>query len=145
MAGHQVGDIRNIAIVGHAGCGKTSLGEAILNKAGVTNRLGRVDDGSSSLDFDDESKERKQSIDSRVFYVEHNETLLNLIDTPGVPDYCGTAIASLAGVETAVVVVSAASGVEVNTRRMFSAAGDFGLARSRGHRLEQLRLRADHR
>ncbi len=129
MAGHQVGDIRNIAIVGHAGCGKTSLCEAILHKAGVTNRLGSVDDGSSTLDFDEESKERKQSIDSRVLYVEHDGTLVNLIDTPGVPDYCGTAIAALGGVETAIVVVSAAAGVEVNTRRMFNAASEYGLAR----------------
>ena len=129
MAAHQVGDIRNIAIVGHAGCGKTSLCEAILQKTGVTKRLGRVDDGSSTLDFDDESKERKQSIDSRVLYVEHDGTLVNLIDTPGVPDYCGTAIAALGGVETAIVVVSAAAGVEVNTRRMFNAAGEYGLAR----------------
>ncbi len=129
MAAHQVGDIRNIAIVGHAGCGKTMIGEALLNKAGVTTRLGNVDDGTSHLDYDEESKERRQSIDSRVFYLEHSGNLLNLIDTPGSPDYCGVALSALAGVETAVVVISASAGIEVNTRRMFNAAGDFGLAR----------------
>jgi elongation factor G len=124
-----VGDIRNVAFVGHTGAGMTSLAEAILHKTGVTNRLGSVDDGTSMLDSDEESKERKQSIGSAFFHVEHNGILINAFDTPGTPDYCGTAIASLAGVETAVVVVSASSGVGVNTRRMFNLAGDYGLAR----------------
>ena len=129
MAAREVGNIRNVALVGHAGAGMTSLGEAILHKAGVTNRLGSVDDGTSILDNDEESRERKQSVDSSVFYIEHNGTLINAFDTPGTPDYCGTAIASLAAVETAVVVVSAAAGVGVNTRRVFGLAGDYGLAR----------------
>ena len=129
MAIKEVGDIRNVAFVGHAGAGMTSLGEAILYKAGVTNRLGSVEDGTSILDFDDESKDRKQSLDSSFFHIEHGGKLLNAFDTPGTPDYCGTAIASLAGVETAIIVISAASGVGVNTRRMFNLAGDYGLAR----------------
>ncbi len=129
MAAREVGDIRNVAFVGHSGAGMTSLGEAILHQAGVTNRLGSVDDGTSILDNDDESKERKQSVDSSFYHLEHDGTLINAFDTPGTPDYCGTAIASLAAVETAVVVVSAAAGVGVNTRRMFNIAGDYGLAR----------------
>jgi elongation factor G len=129
MAAREVGDIRNVAFVGHSGAGMTSLGEAILHRAGVTNRLGSVDDGTSILDNDEESRERRQSVDSSVFYVEHQGTLINAFDTPGTPDYCGTAIASLAAVETAVVVVSASAGVGVNTRRMFNLAGDYGLAR----------------
>ncbi len=122
-------EIRNAAIVGHANCGKTSLGEAMLHATGVTSRLGSVDDGSSMLDFDDESRERKQSVDSSVFYIEHKGALLNLVDTPGSPDYLGPALAPLAGVDSVLVVVSAVSGVEVNTRRMFNAARDLGLAR----------------
>ena len=129
MASPQVGDIRNVALVGHTGAGKTTLGEALLLKAGITNRLGSVDDGTSLLDHDEESKERKHSLDSAVFWLEHAGKLLNLIDTPGMPDHCGPAIASLIGVETGLVVVSAAGGISVNTRRMFNAAGDFGLAR----------------
>jgi elongation factor G len=129
MAVRQVGDIRNVAFVGHSGAGMTSLGEALLHKAGVTNRLGSVDDGTSMLDYDEDSKERKQSVDSAFFYLEHDGKLINAFDTPGTPDYCGTAIASLMAVETAVVVVSAAAGVGVNTRRMFGIAGDYGLAR----------------
>lgn len=124
-----VADLRNVAIVGHANCGKTSLGEAMLHATGVTNRLGSVDDGSSMLDFDEESRERKQSVDSSVFYVEHKGTLINLVDTPGSPDYLGLALAPLAGVDSVLTVVSASSGIEVNTRRMFNAAREFGLAR----------------
>lgn len=129
MAAMEVGEIRNVAFVGHSAAGKTSLGEAILHKAGVTNRLGSVEDGTSILDNDEESKERKQSVDSGVFFIKHHGKLLNVFDTPGTPDYCGTAIAALAGVETAVVVVSASAGIGVNTRRMFGLAEDFGLAR----------------
>ncbi|MFQ5807051.1 MAG: elongation factor G [Phycisphaerae bacterium] len=129
MATRAAADIRNVAFVGHAGAGMTSLGEAMLHKAGVTNRLGSVDDGTSMLDYDDEAKERRQSVDSTFYHLEHHNTLINAFDTPGTPDYCGTAIASLAAVETAVIVVSAAAGIGVNTRRMFSAAGDYGLAR----------------
>ena len=129
MAAREVSKIRNVAFVGHTASGLTSLCEAILHKVGVTNRLGSVDDGTSILDYDEESKERKQSLDSSFFYVEHNGTLINTFDTPGTPDYCGTAIAALAAVETAVVVVSASAGVGVNTRRMFNVAGDYGLAR----------------
>ena len=129
MGVHQVGDIRNVALVGHSAAGKTLLGEAILYKAGLTNRLGSVEDGSSILDYDDEAKERHHSVESSAFCVEHNGKLINIIDTPGMPDYCGTAIAALAAVETAVVVVSASAGIGVNTRRMFNAAADYGLAR----------------
>lgn len=129
MGAFSAADIRNVALVGHAGAGKTSLGEAILFKAGVTKRLGSVDDGSSHLDYDDESRERKHSVDSTVFYVDHQGTRINLIDTPGMPDYCGLALAALAAVETAIVVVPATAGIGVNTRRMFQAAGDLGLAR----------------
>jgi elongation factor G len=129
MGVHQVADIRNVALVGHSAAGKTSLGEAILYKAGLTNRLGSVEDGSSILDYDEEAKERHHSVESSAFCLEHNGKLINIIDTPGMPDYCGTAIASLAAVETAVVVVSASAGIGVNTRRMFNAAADYGLAR----------------
>jgi elongation factor G len=129
MGTHTIDKIRNVALVGHAAAGKTTLGEAILLKAGLTTRLGSVDDGASVLDYDDEERERKQSIDSTVFYLEHDGHLLNIIDTPGMPDYCGQAIAALAGVETAALVVSAASGIGVNTRRMFKAADEYGLAK----------------
>jgi elongation factor G len=125
----QIGSIRNIALVGHSGAGKTTLGEAMLYKHGLTTRLGSVEDGSSVLDYDDEAKERKHTVDSSLCYLEHDGHLLNILDTPGMPDYCGTAIAALAAVETAVVVISAAAGIGVNTRRLFNIARDYGLAR----------------
>ncbi len=129
MGVFQIDKIRNVALVGHSGAGKTTLGEAILHKVGLTTRLGSVDDGSSLLDYDEESKERKHSIDSSLLHCEHAGHLLNLIDTPGMPDYSGPSLAALAGVETAAVVISAASGIGVNTRRMFNAAAQYGLAR----------------
>ncbi len=129
MATAPAADIRNIALVGHSASGKTTLGEALLFKAGVTTRLGNVEDGSSVLDFDDESRERKHSVDASGFFLTHQGKLINGFDTPGMPDYCGQSLGAMAAADTAIVVVSAASGVGVNTRRMFNAAGDYGLAR----------------
>jgi len=129
MPERPVGDFRNIALVGHAGAGKTTLAEALLFRAGVTSRLGSVTDGTSMLDYDEESKERKQSVESSVFHIEHAGKKLNVIDTPGMPDYAGQSIAALAGVETALIVVAANAGIGVNTRRMANLARDYGLAR----------------
>ncbi|MCK4341049.1 MAG: elongation factor G [Phycisphaerae bacterium] len=129
MGAHQIDKIRNVALAGHASAGKTTLGEAILHKAGLATRMGSVDDGTSLLDYDEESRERQHSVDSNLFHIEHDGHLLNFIDTPGMPDYCGTAIAALGAVETAAIVVSAAAGIGVNTRRMFNIAKDHGLAR----------------
>lgn len=129
MGVHEVGEMHNVAFVGHSAAGKTTLGEAILHKLGVTSRLGNVDDGTSVLDYDDESKERRHSIDSSLLHFERHGKLVNAIVTPGMPDYAGPAIAALAAVETAVICISAVNGIGVNTRRMFNIAGDFGLAR----------------
>ncbi|MFO0838636.1 MAG: elongation factor G [Phycisphaerae bacterium] len=129
MAGQQVGDIRNVALVGHSAAGKTTLSEAMLFKKGVTSRLGSIEEKTSILDADEESRERRHSVDSAVFFLEHDKKLLNLIDTPGMPDYAGPSIAALTGADTALLVVSAASGIGVNTRRMFNLAKDYGLAR----------------
>jgi elongation factor G len=129
MGAYAIEQIRNLALVGHAAAGKTTLGEAILHKLGLTTRLGNVDDGSSVLDFDEESKERRHSVDSALFYGEHNGHLLNFIVTPGMPDYSGLSISALSAAETAAVVISASGGIGVNTRRMFNAAKEAGLAR----------------
>lgn len=129
MGAYQPDQIRNVALVGHSGAGKTTLGEAILHKAGLTTRLGSVDDGTTVLDYDDESKDRRHTVDSALCHLQHEGHLLNFIDTPGMPDYCGQAIAAIAAVETAAVVVSAAAGIGVNTRRMFNIAKNHGLGR----------------
>ena len=128
MANYSADDIRNIVLLGHAGSGKTTLAEAILHKAGVTNRLGSVDDKSSILDNDEIEKEHGHSIDSAVCHINYQGKEINIIDTPGYPDYLGSSLSSLAGVETAVIVVSAAAGIELNTRRLFQAAKNRGMA-----------------
>jgi len=117
---------RNIALVGHGGSGKTSLAEALLFKTGVTNRLGKIQEKSSILDYTEESREKLSSLDSAVASLTHNGLHINLIDTPGLMAYCGPAIAALAGVECAVVVVSPSAGIQVNTRRMFERAREYG-------------------
>ena len=128
MAASKTQDIRNIALLGHGGAGKTTLGEAMLHAAKVTGRLGSVDDGTSVLDFSDIEKDRKHSVDPALGHFDHAGKTINLIDTPGYPDFVGGALTAMAGADTAVIVISAAAGVEVNTRRMFAAAGQAGKA-----------------
>jgi len=126
---HDVANLRNIALIGHSGSGKTSLAEAILHKTGVTNRLGSVTDKTSILDFAEDERESSHSIDSALCHVSFSGKHLNIIDTPGGTDFCGQATAALAGVETAVLVLSATAGIEVNSRKMMERATSYGLAR----------------
>ncbi|MFB3892558.1 MAG: elongation factor G [Phycisphaerae bacterium] len=121
-------DIRNIVFLGHGNAGKTTLGEAILFAKKVTSRLGSVADGTSILDHTDIEKERQHSVEPSMAYVEHEGKQINIIDAPGYPDFVGGAITAMAGADTAVVVISATAGIEVNTRRLFKAAQDYGLA-----------------
>jgi elongation factor G len=129
MAKYQVSDIRNIALTGHRASGKTSLADALLYQAKAVDRRGSVDDGTSISDYDEEEHKRHFSIDTSVLHLEHKGKQIHLLDTPGDPAFVGAALASLNAVENVVVVVSAANGVEVNTRRMFNEAGKRGLAR----------------
>src|SRR5947209_4808531 len=129
MAKYKVEDIRNIALVGHEQAGKTSLADALLFKARAVDRKGSVDDGTSVSDYDDEEKKHKYSIDASVLHFDLQGKHVNLLDAPGKPDFMGAALGALNAVDTAVVVVSATSGVQVNTRRMFAEAGKRGLAR----------------
>lgn len=129
MSSHKTEDIRTIAIVGHEVAGKTSLADALLYKAKAVDRRGCVDEGTSVSDFDDQEKALKYSLDSSVLHLDHQGKRLWLIDTPGKPDFIGQAIAALNAVETAVVVVNAAAGIQVNTRRLFREAGRRDLAR----------------
>lgn len=129
MPGYSTADIRNIALVGHQSAGKTSLGDAILHVTGATNRLGDVNAKNSYLDYMDEEKARGCSIDSSILHVKVKGKELNVVDTPGAPDFVGPALASLGAVETAVCVISATAGIEVNTRRMMEKAKQYGLGR----------------
>jgi elongation factor G len=128
MSKHKVDEIRNVAFVGHGHSGKTTLADLLLFKAGVGTRAGSVDDGTSLLDTDDEEKDRKQSVFSHVCRYEHADHRVNLIDCPGYPDFIGQVCGSLRAVETAVVVLNAAAGLEVNARRCFQLAHDEHLA-----------------
>ena len=112
-------DFRNIVLLGHGGSGKTSLAEAILHKTGATNRLGSVDDKTSICDYYDEEKEHQYSIQSVVVYTQHKGKTINIIDTPGSPDFIGPSIKAIPAAETAVIVINATSGIETITRKMF--------------------------
>ncbi len=129
MPAYSTSDIRNIVLVGHGTSGKTTLGESMLHSTGATGRLGSVADKTSHLDVDDEERERGFTVDPAVFHVNSGGKTINVVDTPGATDLVGPAIASLASAETAVVVVNAASGVQVNTRKLFEHAKNYGLAR----------------
>ncbi len=129
MPQYTTTDIRNIALVGHGGAGKTSLAEALLHKSGATRRLGSVNDKTSHLDYAEEEKEKGCSLDSAVCHADHNGKRINIIDTPGSIDFAGPAIAALAAADTAVCVISAKDGIQVNTRKMMERAKDYGLAR----------------
>ncbi|MCI0379078.1 MAG: GTP-binding protein, partial [Gemmataceae bacterium] len=129
MANYKVDDIRTVALVGHEVAGKTSLADALLFKGKAVDRRGSVEDGSSVSDYDEEEKKHKYSIDSTVMHMDYQGKRIYLIDTPGKPDFMGQALGALVAVETAIVVVSATAGIQVNTRRLFSEAGKRGLAR----------------
>src|SRR5215213_4975538 len=121
--------IRNVAVVGHRGVGKTSLTEALLFQAGATNRLGSVADGTTVADFDEDEKRRGMSISAAVVHAEWNGRKLNLIDTPGDPSFQADALGALRVVEGALFVVSGVMGVEVTTAKLWKRCDDVGLAR----------------
>lgn len=122
-------DIRNIVLLGHGGSGKTSLAESILHITGASNRLGSVDDKTSICDYYDEEKEHQHSIQSAVVHTNQGGKLINIIDTPGSPDFVGPAIMAIPAGETAVIVISAAAGIEINTRKLFELASEAQRAR----------------
>ena len=127
---HKAADrIRNVALIGHRGCGKTSLAEALNFEAGVINRLGRADEGSTICDFEPDEHERGMSIGASICSFEHAGRKLNVIDAPGDPSFVAEALGALAVVDSAVVVVSAVAGVEVHTDRLWRRADELGLPR----------------
>ncbi|HEY2996208.1 MAG TPA: elongation factor G [Methylomirabilota bacterium] len=126
----EIGKIRNVGVVGHGGVGKTSLVEAMLFAAGAVNRLGKVDDGSTTTDFDADEIRRKISINTATAYCDWKGHHVNIIDTPGYGDFIADARAGLRVVEAAVVVVDAVAGVQVQTEKVWKFASEFELPRA---------------
>ncbi len=129
MKVYEAPNIRNIAVVGHSGAGKTQLVSALLFDAGAVNRFGRVDDGTTVTDYDDEEIARKHTLASSLAYVEWNKHKINLIDTPGMANFLSDARAALRVSDGALVVVDAVAGVEVSTEKVWEAATELELPR----------------
>ena len=110
--------IRTIALTGHGGCGKTTLAEALLARAGAINTVGTVEKGTTVCDFDPIEKQFQHSLNASVVHMQHRDTRIHLVDAPGLPDFIGRAIGALPAVDTAAIVVNAQNGVEMITGRM---------------------------
>jgi elongation factor G len=121
--------IRNVALVGHRGSGKTSLHEALLFEAGATTRLGSVADGTTVSDADEDEKSRGMSISASLASFEWRDVKVNLIDTPGEPSFVADALGALRVCESAIFVVNGVMGVEVTTRRLWERSQELGVAR----------------
>jgi elongation factor G len=129
MKVYDAPNIRNVVIVGHGGCGKTSLASALLFDAGAVNRLGRVDDGTTVTDFDPDEIERKISLLAAPAFAEWKKAKVNLLDAPGYANFLSEARAASRVADAALVVVDAVAGVEVQTEKVWGFAEEYGLAR----------------
>lgn len=127
MTAFATENIRNVAVVGHSHTGKTSLVSAMLFDSGAVNRLCKVDDGNTTTDFDDDEKERKITINTAVAHVVHRGVKINLIDTPGYGIFTTDAVQGLRVADTALMMISAVAGIEVQTEKLWKAAASFDL------------------
>ena len=121
--------IRNVALVSHGGAGKTSWAEAALYATGVTTRMGKVEEGNTVSDFEEEEIRRRLSLSTTVLPLEHRETKINLLDTPGYTDFVGESISALRVVEGALVLIDSVAGVEVGTEVVWDTCDRFHLPR----------------
>ena len=129
MKVYDAPSIRNVALVGHSGAGKTQLTSALLFDAGAVNRFGRVDDGTTVTDYDEEEIIRKHTLSCSLAFVEWNKHKINIIDTPGMSNFLSDSRAALRVADAALVVIDAVHGVEVSTEKMWTAAQDLDVPR----------------
>ncbi len=129
MVSYATEDIRNIAIVGHGSSGKTTLVEELMHRAGAINQIGSIERGSTVCDFDPQEKKHLHSLDSAIVSMDYHGGHINLIDTPGYPDFIGRALPVLPAVETCAVVVNAQTGIETVTNKMMEEARDHKIDR----------------
>jgi elongation factor G len=129
MKVYEASTIRNVAVVGHGGCGKTSLVAAMLFDMGAVNRIGSVDDATTPTDFDPDEIERKISLQMALAYGEWKKCKLNVLDAPGYANFLSEARSALRAADAALVVVDAVSGVEVQTEKVWSTAEEYALPR----------------
>src|SRR5262245_57549597 len=129
MKVYDAANLRNVALVGHTGSGKTQLAAAILTDAGMVNRFGKVDEGTTVTDFDEEEVSRKHTLSASLAYAEWNKQKINLIDTPGMGNFLSDARAALIVADAAVVVIDAVSGVMVQTEKVWAIAEELALPR----------------
>jgi elongation factor G len=122
-------NLRNVALLGHGGSGKTSLAEAMLFNTGAVNRLGSVDDGTSVSDWDEEERRREMSINMSVMPCEWKGHKLNMLDTPGYMDFVGEVISATTVADSAIVVLDSMGGVEVGTEQVWHYAQEANLPR----------------
>ncbi|HJL73208.1 MAG TPA: GTP-binding protein, partial [Nitrospinaceae bacterium] len=127
MKQYKLQDLRNVGLVGHGGSGKTSIAEAILFLSGVNDRLGKVGDISSVMDYDQDELERGHSINASVAFCEWNKKKINLIDTPGDSNFIADTPASMRVVDGAVLVISAVDGIQFYTEKVWSWATEQSL------------------
>jgi elongation factor G len=129
MKVYDAQSLRNVALVGHSGAGKTQLLSTLLFDAGAVNRLGRVDEGTTITDYDEEEIARKHTLSASLAYVEWNRTKINFIDTPGMANFLSDARAALRVADAALVVVDAVSGVQVSTEKVWAVAEELATPR----------------
>ena len=123
--------IRNVALLGHGGCGKTTFAEAALLTSGAISKAGKVESGNTVSDYDKMEIERGSSINTSIIPVEWKGTKINFIDTPGDFDFVGEVTAALRACEAAMIVVDAGSGIQVGTEMAWKACEKYGVPRFR--------------
>src|SRR5690242_1757832 len=129
MKVYDAASLRNVALVGHSGSGKNQLVSALLFDAGAVSRLGKVDEGTTATDYDEEAIARKHTLSAGVAYAEWNKAKINFIDTPGMANFLSDARAALRVADAALVVVDAVSGAQVSTEKVWAIADELALPR----------------